>query len=105
MRESRLQRQCLDWVRERFGGAVLAVNIHGGGYSNKGFPDLLVMGGGRAVGVELKGDSGYKVQPDQRVWRHRFLRSGTPHHVISDFETFKNTIEEEFHEADEEVRK
>ena len=74
----------------------MAVNIHGGGYSNKGFPDLLVFGGGHAVAVELKADSGYKVQPDQRIWAERFRRCGTPHHVISDLDTFKETIREEF---------
>lgn len=79
------------------------MNIHGGGYSNKGFPDLLVFGSGRAVAVELKADSGYKVQPDQVVWRSRFLKAGIPHHVIRSYEQFKKTIEEEFHEAEREA--
>ena len=96
MRESAFQALCVKWVRERYGGAVLAVNVHGGGYSNKGFPDLLLIGSGRVVAVELKGNSGYKLQPDQKVWRRRFEAAGTPHHVIRDIETFKETAKEVF---------
>ena len=42
MRERDLQRKCIAWCRGR---GLLAVNVHGSGYSNKGFPDLLVFGG------------------------------------------------------------
>lgn len=96
MRESALQKRCLNWVSDAYRGKLLAVNIHGGGYSNKGFPDLLVFGRGRAVAVELKSDSGYTVQADQIVWRSRFIKADVPHYVIRDFDTFKKTIEEEF---------
>lgn len=104
MRESRFQKDCIAWIRDRYRGRLLVVNIHGGGYSNKGFPDLLVFGCGRAVAIELKGDSGYTVQPDQIVWRNRFLKAGTPHYVIRNFEHFKTTVEEEFHEAEKQVQ-
>jgi len=100
MRESTLQKRCLQWVTREYRGKLLAVNIHGGGYSNKGFPDLLVFGYGRSIAVELKADSGYKVQPDQIVWRSRFLKAGIPHYVVNDFDTFKKTIKEEFNEAE-----
>ena len=97
MKETPYQSRCIAWVRDTYKGRLLIVNIHGGGYSNKGFPDLLVFGGGHAVAVELKGESGYKLQPDQRIWRKRFLRSGTPHYVIiDDFDAFKRMIREEF---------
>ena len=99
MRESTLQKRCLQWVTREYRGKLLAVNIHGGGYSNKGFPDLLVLGYGRSIVVELKADSGYKGQPDQIVWRSRVLKAGIPHYVIRDFDDFKKTIEEEFNEA------
>lgn len=105
MRESVLQSRCLLWVKRTFGGKLLAVNIHGGGYSNKGFPDLLVFGCGRVIAVELKSDSGYSVQPDQIVWRGRFAKAGVPHHIIRDFEQFKTTIKEEFNEAQEQVQR
>ena len=104
MRESTLQKRCLEWVARDYRGKLLAVNIHGGGYSNKGFPDLLVFGCGRAIAVELKADSGYQVQPDQIVWRSRFLKAGIPHYVTRNLDDFKKTIKEEFYEAQEEVR-
>lgn len=90
MRESKLQRACLDWARGQDG--VLTVNIHGGGYSNKGFPDILVFARGRAAAVELKADSGYALQPDQMVWRKRFNRCGVPYVVLRSLEEFKDLV-------------
>ncbi|WP_165170627.1 hypothetical protein [Adlercreutzia sp. ZJ242] len=75
------------------------MNIHGDGYSNKGFPDLLVFGRGRVVAVELKSDSGYKLQPDQALWRDRLTAVGIHHHVIKTLDQFVDTIKEEFDEA------
>lgn len=97
MRESSLQRRCLQLARERYRGRVVAVNVHGGGYSNKGFPDLLLLGAGKAVAVELKSPtSGYKVQPDQAVWKRRLEEAGVAHHVVSDLPSFGRVMKEEF---------
>ena len=96
MRETDFQEKCLKWVKQTQRGRLLAVNIHGGGYSNKGFPDLLVFGGEKAVAIELKADSGYKLQSDQQIWRNRFLAVGTPHYVIDDFDTFVEVLTKEF---------
>ena len=99
MRESEFQGRCLRWVKDNFRGKLLAVNNHGDGYSNKGFPDIAVWGsGGKSIVVELKSDSGHLLQGDQTVWRNRFLAVGTPHHVVrdNDFERFKRIIREEF---------
>ena len=71
---------------------VLAVNIHGGGWTNKGFPDLLLFHGGRCVAVELKADSGYKVQPDQIIWGNRLLRQGIQHHIVRSLEEFDRVL-------------
>lgn len=92
MREARLQRDCLSLAKRR---DVLAVNVHGSGWSCKGFPDLLLFHGGRCAAVELKADSGYGVQADQLVWRNRFLRQGVPHHVVRSIEDFERVLEEE----------
>ena len=75
MRESRLQAECM---RSAKGAGVMALNLHGSGWSNKGLPDLLLFHAGKCVAVELKSDSGYKAQPDQLVWRERFRRTGHP---------------------------
>lgn len=97
MRETEFQEKCLTLVKERHWGRLLAVNFHGGGATNKGFPDLVVFGRDKAVAFELKGDSGYKLQADQQVWRNRFLRVGTPHYVvIDDVEEFESLLEKEF---------
>lgn len=96
MLERALQKACLDWVKREHAPELLAVNIHGGGYSNKGFPDILVFGNGTAAAIELKADSGYKVQPDQKVWRGRFARSGTHYAVCTSLDEFKQTVERVF---------
>ena len=98
MRETQFQETCLQWVKREFWGKLLAVNNHGDSYSNKGFPDITVFGNGKAIVIELKSDSGYTLQEDQIIWRNRFLKVGTAHHVIekNDFEKFKRIIREEF---------
>lgn len=96
MRESELQRKCIGWARGAYGRRLVVVNVHGGGYCNKGFPDLLALGSGRALGVELKSGGGYRVQPDQEVWRSRFESAGVPHRVVDDLEDFKRAIREVF---------
>lgn len=97
MRETVFQRRCLNWVRTQHKGKLLAVNIHGGGYSNKGFPDVLIFGGGKTVAVELKSDtSGYKLQPDQALWRERFKAVSIPHYIIHTFDEFLLMLETEF---------
>ncbi|MBP3883996.1 MAG: hypothetical protein J6D54_03535 [Olsenella sp.] len=93
MRESAVQAECMR-LAKRLG--LLPVNIHGSGWSNKGFPDLLVFGKGRVVAIELKADSGYKPQPDQIVWRNRFLRQQIPHHFVKSLPEFEETIRKEF---------
>ena len=93
MRESALQAECMRLCKRL---DVLAVNVHGSGWSNKGFPDLLLFHAGKAVAVELKADSGYKPQPDQIVWRNRFLRQEIPHHFVRGLDEFEAVVREEF---------
>jgi len=93
MRESALQASCIALARD---AGVLALNVHGSGWSNKGLPDLLLFGGGRAVAVELKAGTGYRMQPDQLVWRKRFLAHGIPHHVVDSREAFAGVLSREF---------
>ena len=95
MRESNLQRKCLAWVKEERPD-LLAVNIHVGGYNNKGFPDTIIFGRDKAVVAELKAGNGYKLQPDQKVWRGRFQRVGIPHAVPESIDEFKGFIRKEF---------
>lgn len=54
---------------------MMVANIHGGGWSAKGFPDLVTCMGGRFVAFELKvGDN--DLQEDQKIWKRRVIRAG-----------------------------
>lgn len=98
MVETDFQKKCIEWVETNYWGKLLIVNNHSNGFTNKGFPDLTVFGDKKTIVVELKSDSGYKVQPDQIVWRKRFKEVGTPHYVVdkNDLNHFKHIIRKEF---------
>lgn len=100
MRESDLQKRCMRLAKGtqgRTGNKAMCVNIHGGGWSNKGFPDLLVFCDGKCMAIELKNEgSGYEVQPDQEVWRARFARASVPWRVCRSEKEFANAMREEF---------
>ena len=100
MRETVFQAKCIKWVAKNYKGKVWTANIHGSGYSNKGFPDLLMFGQGKVIVVELKSDSGYKLQPDQLIWKNRFSKAGITHYVIKSFDAFCSMVEEEYGHAD-----
>lgn len=97
MRETTMQRKCMQWAKTD--RDLLPVNMHGDGYANKGFPDLLVFGDGKCVAIELKSDSGYKFQSDQKIWRKRLMRAGIAHHVANSLDEFKSVIDKEFGNA------
>lgn len=105
MRENRLQEDAIKWVRQASDRRLLPVNIHIDGHGNKGFPDLIIFGDGHAIVVELKSNtSGYKLQPDQKVWRNRFKRSHTPHYSPNTLSEFKEIVKKEFpNEINEEI--
>ena len=93
--EAALQAACLRHVREGRPD-LLAVNVHGGGWSNKGLPDLLVTGQGKVVFVELKAGTGYAVQPDQELWAARLRRVGTRCETVRSLDAFRALLEEVF---------
>lgn len=72
--ERDLQRLCIKAAKSK---GVLAINIHGGGWGNKGFPDLLLIKNGKVIACELKIGDKYKQQPAQKIWQDRFERAGT----------------------------
>lgn len=95
MLERDLQQKCMDAAKSE---GVLAVNFHGSGWSNKGFPDLLLFARGRCVAVELKNGSGYGATEAQKVWRNRFARCGIPWSVAESSEEFGEILKEAFDE-------
>ena len=92
-RESKLQKTCINWCNKH---GLLAVNIHGGGWGNKGFPDLLIFKNGRAVAVELKNGNAYTQQPIQKMWQQKFEQVKTPYLVIHSFSEFQEQVERNF---------
>ena len=91
MRENNLQSQCLKWIKDKYPD-VVAVNIHGSGWSAKGFPDLILCIHGRFVAFELKvGKNG--MQSDQRIWKKRIEKSGGFHFTPYSLEEFTEIIE------------
>lgn len=94
MKERELQRACIAWVKEHWPD-VLIVNIHGGGWSAKGFPDLICCVCGLFVAVELKvGDN--DMQSDQKLWKKRIEKAGGVHvclRTLYEFQYLINRLE------------
>ena len=99
MRESKLQEKCLNWLREHHAGDVLPANVHGGGWSLKGFPDLLCCVRGRYVAFELKvGEN--DMQSDQRIWKRRILAAGGLHYCPRTLDEFIECVNDAIEKGD-----
>lgn len=91
MKERDLQHACIKWVKEQYPD-VLVVNIHGGGWSAKGFPDLICCVCGLFVAVELKvGDN--EMQSDQQIWKKRIEKAGGIHACLRTLGQFQFLIQ------------
>ena len=92
MREASLQSQCLKWLGEHHPTDVLPANIHGGGWTEKGFPDVVCCIRGRYVAFELKvGDN--QMSSAQRIWKTRILRAGGLHYCPRTLGEFITIVE------------
>lgn len=94
MRESKLQRECVDWIQSYHKKNTVCANWHGGGWSMKGFPDLVCCIKGRFVSFELKVDEN-KMQPSQRIWRKRIISAGGKHYCVRSLSEFIRCVEKE----------
>lgn len=97
MRESRLQQKCLDWLQENYPD-ILAANIHGSGWSNKGFPDVLCCINGLFVAFELKVGLN-EMDAAQRLWRKRILRAGGTHLAPYTLDEFIENVRSIMHDS------
>jgi hypothetical protein len=98
MRENSLQSKCLSWLGEHHPDDVLPANVHGGGWSIKGFPDVLCCIKGRYVAFELKvGEN--EMDAAQRIWRNRILKAGGSHYCPRSLEAFIEAVEKELEVA------
>jgi Holliday junction resolvase len=75
MSESRLQKSCIEYLKEQ---GIYCINIHGGGWGARGVPDLIACIGGRFVSFELKVGKN-DLEPAQRIHRDRIIKSGGLH--------------------------
>ena len=99
-RESNLQSKCLDWLGEHHPNDVLPANIHGGGWSVKGFPDVVCCIHGLYVAFELKvGEN--DMQSDQRIWRKRILKAGGLHYCPRTLDEFISCVEDAVRRAEQ----
>lgn len=90
MREKKLQDKCIDYLKHK---GIYYINIHGGGWSSKGVPDLTVCINGRFVAFELKvGEN--DLQDDQKIHRIRIQRSGGLHYSPYTLEEFIKIVED-----------
>lgn len=89
-RESDLQKQVIKWCREN---GVYCVNVHAGGMTGKGTPDVLICLDGKFVGCELK-VKGNKMDAAQEIRRCQILESGGYHILPYSFPEFLQAIED-----------
>ena len=90
MRESKLQQDCIKYLKSK---GIYYINIHGGGWSAKGAPDLIACINGKFVAFELKvGEN--EMQPDQRAHMKRIKANGGLHYCPRTLDEFIQIIDE-----------
>ena len=90
MLEKNLQSRCLTYVKElsQQGVPILAINQHGGAFSSRGVPDIILCIKGHFVAVELKvGDN--TPTPLQKHWLDKIVEAGGHAYVCYTFDKFK----------------
>ena len=92
MAERHIQKKCIEFCKDN---NILALNIHGGGWSNKGLPDLLVFAKSKCVAIELKDENKYHITQAQQIWQKRFKKAGICAYVAHSYEEFTNLLEKE----------
>lgn len=92
MRENKLQEKCINYVKKHYPD-VLVINIHGGGWNNKGIPDLILCLKGYFIAFELKVKNNKQSLP-QKIWQQRINKSGGKHHLVYNLNEFKEIIDE-----------
>ena len=88
MRESTLQRKCIDHLKEL---KVYYNNNHGGSWGSRGTPDITACIKGRYVAFELKvGDN--QLEPAQVLHKKRIEANGGLHFEIRTLDEFISTV-------------
>lgn len=87
--ESKLQQQCIKYLKEQ---GIYYINIHGGGWSAKGTPDLITCINGRFAAFELKVGNN-EMQPDQKIHKKRIESNKGLHYCPRSLDEFIKIIE------------
>ena len=89
MREKKLQDKCIAYLKRK---NIYYVNIHGGGWSSKGAPDIIACINGLFVSFELKVGAN-DMQADQVIHKRRIERSSGLHYSPYSLEEFIDIVE------------
>lgn len=90
MRESKLQRNCIQYLKSL---GIYYINLHGGGWSAKGAPDLIACIKGQFVAFEFKVEDN-DMQPDQKIHMKRIKANGGLHYCPRTLDEFIQIIDE-----------
>lgn len=90
MRESKLQTDCIKELKAR---KIYHINIHGGGFTGKGAPDIVVCLNGRFIAFELKVKNN-TMQDDQIIHKRRIEKSGGLHYTPYSLAEFISILED-----------
>ena len=90
MKESRLQRQIIDYL-DSIGAYTL--NVYGSGMTGKGTPDILACYKGLFIAIETKVGNN-RLEPAQKIIRKRIIEAGGIHVVPYSLEQFISDFNE-----------
>ncbi len=89
--ESQFQGDCMDYLDAR---SIYYIKTHGGGWTGKGTPDLVVCVNGKFIAFELKVNKN-GLQPDQIIHKKRIERSKGKFYSPKTLASFIEIIESE----------
>ena len=91
--EAKLQKQCLDYIKELedYGCYITAINQHGSAFSSRGVPDIIMCINGQFVAVELKVGNN-KPTPLQEHWINKITRALGKAYVCRTLKEFKEVV-------------
>lgn len=86
--EAQLQFKVTEYLKSK---KIYFINVHGGGFTAKGAPDLIMCVKGQFVALELKVGSN-NMQNDQIIHMRRIKRSGGLHYAPRTLQEVKEII-------------
>ena len=88
MTESDLQKEVIEYLKQN---KIYYINIHGGGWTGKGTPDLILCFKGKFIAFELKVNSN-TLSKAQQIRKMQIERAGGVVYTPQTFKEFKNIM-------------